>query len=160
MPPLKNRTTPEDQTILKALETIGSGLTRTGDPALGDFGGCCHFEGAGRLISGCCRLNGLAWRTRRGLRLRPPPGLFQEVQLAALCWLPTVREYAMAPPCHPSPPLSIISPNTQPPSSLPVCAVFTMDAASNLISNLALYFDRWKLAQDKWDKTHPQHIDK
>jgi len=35
-----------------------------------------------------------------------------------------------------------------------------MDAASNLISNLALYFDRWKLAQDKWDKTHPQHIDK
>ena len=61
---------------------------------------------------------------------------------------------------RPSPPLSIIGPNTRPTSSLPACGVFTMDPASTKIINLALYFDRWKLAQDKWDKTNPPHIDK
>jgi hypothetical protein len=46
-------------------------------------------------------------------------------------------------------------------TQLPVCAVFTLHSVSPyLIINLALYFDRWKLANDKWDKTHPQHVDK
>lgn len=47
------------------------------------------------------------------------------------------------------------------PGQLPVCAVFTLDGTSPfLITNLALYFDRWKLSHDKWDQTNPQHIDK
>jgi hypothetical protein len=46
-------------------------------------------------------------------------------------------------------------------TQLSVCAVFTLDSNSPfLIRNLALYFDRWKLAHDKWDKTNPNHIDK
>ena len=46
-------------------------------------------------------------------------------------------------------------------TQLPVCAVFTLHSVSPfLIRNLALYFDRWKLAHEKWDKTNPQHIDK
>jgi hypothetical protein len=61
-----------------------------------------------------------------------------------------------------TPPLSKIPVTAGRSTTLPVCAVFTMDsAASNaLINNLALYFDRWKLGQDLWDKTHPTHIDK
>jgi hypothetical protein len=61
-----------------------------------------------------------------------------------------------------TPPLSKIEPAGGDNTQLPVCAVFTMDDDGNLyrIINLALYFDRWKLAQDKWDKNNPPHIDK
>ena len=59
-----------------------------------------------------------------------------------------------------TPPLSVIQPAQGKSSKLPVCAVFTMDSKSTLIMNLALYFDRWKLGQDLWDKTNPPHIDK
>jgi len=61
---------------------------------------------------------------------------------------------------RPSPPMSIIKPAAGPVTQLPMCTVFTMDPASYLIINLAFYFDRWKLAQDKWDKNNPSHIDK
>ena len=44
-------------------------------------------------------------------------------------------------------------------TQLPMCAVFTMDPGSGFIINLAFYFDRWKLAHDKWDKNNPPHID-
>ena len=61
-----------------------------------------------------------------------------------------------------TPPLSKIPITPNRSTTLPLCAVFTMDsAASNaLIKNLALYFDRWKLGHDLWDKNHPTHIDK
>jgi hypothetical protein len=63
-----------------------------------------------------------------------------------------------APPgANPSPPLSVIQPAPFPgqPSILPLCAVFTFDRSSGNIQNLALYFDRWKLAMDLWDGAHP-----
>jgi len=66
----------------------------------------------------------------------------------------------------PSPPLSLIDGSDEgggggKPTKIPVCAVFTMDdPGSDKIINLALYFDRWKLANDMWDKQNPQHIDK
>jgi hypothetical protein len=60
----------------------------------------------------------------------------------------------------PTPPLSKIPQTHNTKTSLPVCAVFTMDPQSTKIINLALYFDRWKLGQDLWDKAHPPHIDK
>jgi len=59
-----------------------------------------------------------------------------------------------------TPPLSVIEPAQGNGSKLPVCAVFTMDPNTTRIMNLALYFDRWKLGQDLWDKAHPAHIDK
>jgi hypothetical protein len=59
-----------------------------------------------------------------------------------------------------TPPLSAIPATPGKGTNLPVCAVFTMDPGSTKIMNLALYFDRWKLGQDLWDKKHPPHIDK
>lgn len=60
---------------------------------------------------------------------------------------------------RPSPPMSIIKPAAGLITQLPMCAVFTMDPGSGFIINLAFYFDRWKLAHDKWDKNNPPHID-
>jgi hypothetical protein len=42
-------------------------------------------------------------------------------------------------------------------TNLPVCAVFTFDdvTPSDLIKNLALYFDRWALAMALWDGANP-----
>jgi hypothetical protein len=58
-----------------------------------------------------------------------------------------------------SPPLSPIVPDKKHHSDyLPVCAVFTFDKNSGLIQNLALYFDRWKLAKDLWDGANPKQI--
>jgi hypothetical protein len=59
-------------------------------------------------------------------------------------------------------PLSKIPATPGKSSTLPLCAVFTMDskAANAKIRNLALYFDRWKLGQDLWDKKKPKRIDK
>ena len=59
-----------------------------------------------------------------------------------------------------TPPLSKIPPTPNRGTTLPVCAVFTMNANGTKIMNLALYFDRWKLGQDLWDKNNPSHIDK
>jgi hypothetical protein len=61
-----------------------------------------------------------------------------------------------------TPPLSRIPVTPNRSSTLPLCAVFTMDSnADNAkIMNLALYFDRWKMGQDLWDKNNPTHIDK
>jgi hypothetical protein len=61
-----------------------------------------------------------------------------------------------------TPPLSRIPATPNKTTTLPLCAVFTMDsnAPNAKIRNLALYFDRWKLGQDLWDKTNPPHIDK
>jgi hypothetical protein len=57
---------------------------------------------------------------------------------------------------HASAPLSPIVPDGRHSSQyLPVCAVFTFDTGSGLIQNLALYFDRWKLAKDLWDGANP-----
>ena len=44
-------------------------------------------------------------------------------------------------------------------TTLPVCAVFTMNADGSKIMNLALYFDRWKMGMDLWDQKNPPHID-
>jgi hypothetical protein len=60
-----------------------------------------------------------------------------------------------------SPPISNIvhAPHAKPNGSLhlPVCAVFTFDPTpgSILIQNLALYFDRYRMAKDLWDGNHP-----
>ncbi len=61
-----------------------------------------------------------------------------------------------------TPPLSKIPVTPGNSSTLPLCAVFTRDSNSAYarIRNLALYFDRWKLGQDLWDKKTPDHIDK
>jgi hypothetical protein len=61
-----------------------------------------------------------------------------------------------------TPPLSRIPVTPGKSSKLPLCAVFTMDSNADdaKIKNLALYFDRWKLGQDLWDKNNPKHIDK
>jgi hypothetical protein len=74
---------------------------------------------------------------------------------------------------HPSPPMSPIVPDgTRESNNLPVCAVFTFDTNSSLIQNLALYFDRWKMAMGApadpalgrpavpglWDGAHPPHL--
>lgn len=57
---------------------------------------------------------------------------------------------------HASAPLSPIVPDGKHSSQyLPVCAVFTFDHNSGLIQNLALYFDRYKLAKDLWDGANP-----
>lgn len=64
-----------------------------------------------------------------------------------------------APGGNPSAPISTVIPDGHHQSqNLPVCAVFTFDSNSSLIQNLALYFDRWKMAQDLWDGAHPPHI--
>src|SRR5262249_10364269 len=42
--------------------------------------------------------------------------------------------------------------------NLPLCAVFTFDRSSYLIQNLALYFDRWRMAMDLWDGANPPHL--
>ena len=57
-----------------------------------------------------------------------------------------------------SPPISLIEPVGNG-STLPVCAVFLFDGGSHKIQNLALYFDRWQLTKDLWDRAHPPHID-
>jgi hypothetical protein len=57
-----------------------------------------------------------------------------------------------------SPPLSLIEPKGHGSTDLPVCAVFLFDHGSDLIKNLGLYFDRWKLAMDLWDRAHPSHL--
>jgi hypothetical protein len=55
-------------------------------------------------------------------------------------------------------PLSPIVPDKKHHSDyLPVCAVFTFDSGG-LIQNLALYFDRYKLATDLWDGVSPAHL--
>ncbi len=59
-----------------------------------------------------------------------------------------------------SPPISNIHHAGRSSVDLPVCAVFLFYPASSKIQNLALYFDRWRLAQDLWDKTNPPQIDK
>jgi hypothetical protein len=57
---------------------------------------------------------------------------------------------------HASAPLSPIVPDGKHSSQyLPVCAVFTFDNSNGLIQNLALYFDRWRLAKDLWDGANP-----
>ena len=56
-----------------------------------------------------------------------------------------------------SPPIQLIDPKGGG-SNLPVCAVFTFDGGSNSIKNLGLYFDRWKLAMDLWDRSNPSHL--
>jgi hypothetical protein len=58
-----------------------------------------------------------------------------------------------------TPPLSKIPITANRGTTLPLCAVFTMDANGTKIMNLALYFDRWKLGHDLWDKNNPRHID-
>jgi hypothetical protein len=58
-----------------------------------------------------------------------------------------------------SPPLSLIEPHGSGSTNLPVCAVFLFESNhSDLIKNLGLYFDRWKLAMDVWDRVHPSHL--
>jgi hypothetical protein len=57
-----------------------------------------------------------------------------------------------------SPPISLIEPKGHGSTNLPVCAVFLFDGGSDLIKNLGLYFDRWKLAMDLWDRAHPLHL--
>jgi hypothetical protein len=64
-----------------------------------------------------------------------------------------------APGGNKSPPLSNVTHNNTNTTQLPVCAVFMFDPNSSLIQNLALYFDRWKLSYDLWDKAKPKHID-
>jgi hypothetical protein len=64
-----------------------------------------------------------------------------------------------APPGAPfSPPIGLIEPKGHGSIDLPVCAVFLFDHGSDLIKNLGLYFDRWKLAMDLWDRAHPGHL--
>jgi len=64
-----------------------------------------------------------------------------------------------APPGAPvSPPISLIEAKGHGSTNLPVCAVFLFDGGSDLIKNLGLYFDRWKLAMDLWDRAHPSHL--
>jgi hypothetical protein len=61
-----------------------------------------------------------------------------------------------------SPPISTIAhaPHAKPHGShnLPVCAIFTFDPTpgSDLIQNLALYFDRYRMAKDLWDGANPR----
>jgi hypothetical protein len=84
---------------------------------------------------------------------------------------PVGRQWA--PGGHASPPMSPIVPDGQHQSqNLPVCAVFTFDPTPNssLIQNLALYFDRWKMAMGTpvqgvnpaihglWDQANPAHL--
>src|SRR5262249_197564 len=57
-----------------------------------------------------------------------------------------------------SPPLSLIEPQGHG-SDLPVSSVFLVESPhSDLIKNLGLYFDRWRLAMDVWDRVHPTHL--
>jgi hypothetical protein len=70
-----------------------------------------------------------------------------------------------APGGHASPPISPIVPDGNHQSqNLPVCAVFTFNASDSLILNLALYFDRWKMAVGTpgspglWDHANPAHL--
>jgi hypothetical protein len=71
------------------------------------------------------------------------------------------RQIGPTPTTTPStPPLSKIPITPNRGTTLPVCAVFTMDADGTKIMNLALYGDRWKTGQDLWDKNNPPHIDK
>jgi hypothetical protein len=77
-----------------------------------------------------------------------------------------------APSGHVSPPISNIIPSgANQVQNLPVCAVFTFDPTPNssLIQNLALYFDRWRMAvgwttpagvvtYGLWDHAHPPHL--
>jgi hypothetical protein len=62
-----------------------------------------------------------------------------------------------------SPPISSIghAPHAKPHGSvnLPVCAVFRFDGGGGGIQNLAMYFDRWRLAKDLWDVAHPANLD-
>jgi hypothetical protein len=60
----------------------------------------------------------------------------------------------------PSRPISQIRPSGRHSDNLPVCAVFLFDGGSDLIMNLAFYFDRWRLASDLWDGANPAHIDR
>jgi hypothetical protein len=88
--------------------------------------------------------------------LRPEDGDTIAVE-ASLTTGPHVARWA--PQGHPvSPPISLIDPQ-QNGSILPVCAVFLFDHNSDLIKNLAFYFDRWRLAMDLWDRVHPPHLD-
>ena len=72
-----------------------------------------------------------------------------------------------------SPPMSPVVPDgNHQVQNLPVCAVFTFDPTPNssLIQNLALYFDRWRMAVGTpasagkpaipglWDHANPQHL--
>ena len=57
-----------------------------------------------------------------------------------------------------SPPLALIEPKGHGSTDLPVCAVFLFDDSSDQIKNLGLYFDRWRLAMDVWDRVHPAHL--
>jgi len=61
-----------------------------------------------------------------------------------------------APGGNPSAPLSNVVPNNANRVNLPVCAVFTFNG--DPIQNLALYFDRYSLANGLWDKVHPPHL--
>ena len=57
-----------------------------------------------------------------------------------------------------SPPIGLINPAGGA-STLPLCAVFTFDGTPQcLIKNLSLYFDRWKMAMDLWDRANPPHL--
>ena len=60
-----------------------------------------------------------------------------------------------------SPPISLIDPKQRSSQTLPVCAVFKFVTVggNDKIKNLALYFDRWQLAKDLWDKANPPHLE-
>ena len=53
-----------------------------------------------------------------------------------------------------SKPLSDIEPDTKQNAYVPACAVFSFNA-SYLITNLAIYMDRWQMAADLWPGTAP-----
>lgn len=76
-----------------------------------------------------------------------------------------------APGGNASPPISPVVPDGNHQSqNLAVCAVFTFDPTGSLIQNLALYFDRWKMAVGTpassgkpaipglWDHANPAHL--
>jgi hypothetical protein len=57
-----------------------------------------------------------------------------------------------------SEPVSTVVPDGHHQSQLPACAVFTLNSTTAKINNLAIYFDRWQLAMDLWDRVNPPHI--
>jgi hypothetical protein len=73
-----------------------------------------------------------------------------------------VQNQQWAPPgAAASPPISHIVPSGAKGGSvdLPLCAVFLFYPGTGLIQNLALYFDRWQMAKDLWDGSHPGHLE-
>ena len=54
-------------------------------------------------------------------------------------------------------PLSDVVPKGKRHRNKPTCMVFTFNA-NGLIDQLGIYIDRWQLALDLWDGTHPAHL--